>query len=73
MGGGLLGWRWLKRPWLAGPVVVTAWWYALVLAAGGGWVFLSSGMMTMSDEKFAADSGVAHPVHSMIRSRAVLV
>ena len=30
-------------------------------------------MMAMSDEKFAADSGVAHPVRNMIRSRAVFV
>ena len=30
-------------------------------------------MMTTSDEKFAADSGVAHSVHNMIRSRAAFV
>ena len=30
--GGLLGGRWLKRAWPAGPAVVFAWWHAFVLA-----------------------------------------
>ena len=30
-------------------------------------------MMATSDEKFAADSGVAHPVHDMIRSGGAFV
>ena len=29
--------------------------------------------MTTSDVKFAADSGVAHPVRNVIRSRAAFV
>ena len=46
------------------------------ISSPNGWrlgIFLSYGMMAMSDDKFAADSGVAHPVLNMVRSRAAFV
>ena len=36
-------------------------------------MFLSFGMMTKPVEKFAADPGVAHPVHNLTRNRAAIV
>ena len=35
--------------------------------------FFSYGMIIKQDIKFAADPGVAHPVHNMTRNRAAIV
>ena len=59
----------------AGPVRY-AFYVGRGISSPNGWwlgLFLGYDMMTTSDKKFAADSGVAHPVHNMIRDRAAFV